>query len=154
RGRVKLRERQNGLILTILIGISAWRLVWAQPAQAPEPAAAGKLALIKSAPTSASTFPWLPDYMRVLERFPAYHSRNWHELPTPGGAIGYFGSGTSSGAAAQARALLALAFLATETGYDARPSGIPLTTVQSQAVQSLRHLLRTHVSGDMDRVGG
>src|SRR5205085_2967071 len=44
--------------------------------------------------------------------------------------------------------------LAGEPGYDPRPSGIPAAAVREQALRSLRHLLHTHVSGDLDRVGG
>jgi hypothetical protein len=140
--------------MAVFIGCSASWLVIAQSAQEPQPTSAGKLALIKPAPTSASTFPWLPDYLRVLERFPAGHSRNWHELPSAAGTLGYFGTGDRSGALMQSRALLAMAYLAAEAGYDARASGVPLATVRGQALQSLRHLLHTHTTGDVDRIGG
>lgn len=126
----------------------------AVPAPAPVSPAPPKLALIKPPPAGASTFPWLPDYLRVLERFPAYHARSWHDVNAAGEALGYFGPGDQSGAVAQARDLLALAYLATDPGYDPRPSGIPAAALRDQALRSLRHLLRTHTTGDRDRVGG
>src|SRR5205085_1972534 len=113
----------------------------APPAAAsPPPAAAPKLALVKPPPAGAGTLPWLPDYLRVLERFPFAHARNWHELQAGGETLGFFGSGDRAGAAGQARALLVMAYLAGEPGYDPRPSGIPAAAVREQALRSLRHL--------------
>jgi hypothetical protein len=127
-----------------------------RPPPAPPPASPSppKLAVIKPASTTASTFPWLPDYLRVLERFPAFHAREWHALEAGGEALGYYGAGDRAGAPAQARALLALAYLTADPAYDPRPTGVPLAAVRDQALRSLRHLLRTHASGNLDRVGG
>src|SRR5438445_335159 len=126
----------------------------APPSPAASAPAAPKLALLKTPPVGASTFPWLPDYLRVLERFPLSHAQAWHEVKVAGESLGYDGTGDRPGAVTQAQALLAIAFLAADAGYDPRPSGIDAATLRSQALRSLRHLLRTHVTGDIDRVGG
>jgi hypothetical protein len=120
----------------------------------PPPSPAPKLALLKPPPAGAGTLPWLPDYLRVLERFPLELGRHWHAMEDRGEALGYYGSGDRPGVVAEARALLALAYLSGEPGYDPRPSGVPAAALRDQALRSLRRLVRTHVTGDLDRIGG
>jgi hypothetical protein len=124
------------------------------PVSIPAAPSPSKLAVVKAPPTTASTFPWLPDTLRVLERFPVYHTREWHSLEAGGEALGYYGAGDRAGAVAQARALLAIAYLTADTAYDPRPSGVTTVTLRDQALRSLRHLLRTHTSGSLDRISG
>ncbi|MCC7495369.1 MAG: hypothetical protein IT204_23670 [Fimbriimonadaceae bacterium] len=101
------------------------------------------------APTIGPDYPTQADYLRILQRFPRYAERGWHDHTDP--TLGWFGDGRSdeNGQRTLANFTLVYAWLATRPKYDPRVSGVPLATVRQHALQAIRHRLRTHVTGDL-----
>lgn len=105
----------------------------------------------------APTYPWLEDYLRVLERFPRYAERGWHEVEGKDGEqLGYFGDEDSAemGMRSMGNFILVSALLATDPGYDPTVTGVSQETVLNRALQCLRYMARCHVTGDLRRPDG
>jgi len=112
---------------------------------------------IKPPAYDAPTYPWLADYLRVLERFPLYAERGWHEVEgTEGEKLGYFGDEDSAemGMRSMGNFILVYALLATDPGYDPTVTGVSRETLLNHARQGLRYMGRCHVTGDLRRPDG
>ena len=103
-----------------------------------------------------ATFPTADDFLRVLERFPLYAERGWHQGHAGVPDIGWFGDGRSdeNGQRTMANFILSYAWLATSPGYNATVSGVSQETVKQHALAALRYMLRTHVTGDLKCTDG
>ncbi len=97
------------------------------------------------------TFPAADDFARILERFPMYAERGWHQGHAGEPALGWFGDGRSdeNGQRTLANFILTYGWLAGLADYDATVSGVPQETVREHALAALRYMLRTHVTGDL-----
>ncbi|HID05746.1 MAG TPA: hypothetical protein EYP10_01215, partial [Armatimonadetes bacterium] len=114
------------------------------------------LRVIKPPRWDEPSYPWLEDYMRVLERFPLYAERGWHPVKVGDEQLGYFGDidHAEMGMRAMGNFILVYALLATDPSYDPKPSGIPREVVLEHALQCLRYMCRTHITGDLVRPTG
>jgi len=116
-----------------------------------------KLDVVKRSCTGRKAYPWLADYMEVLERFPLLGERGWHEVTTPEGEkLGYFGDEDHEemGMRAMGNFVFVSALLATDPSYDPIPSGVSRETVMLRAKQCLRYMTRCHLTGDLARPTG
>jgi hypothetical protein len=117
------------------------------------------LALVAGEPKPANfdapTYPSPSDYLRILERFPRYAERGWHDLPGQPG-LGWFGDGHSGeqGQRTLANFILVYAWLATNDQYDPAVSGVARETLRDHCLAAIRWRLRTHVTGDLKCTDG
>lgn len=112
---------------------------------------ADKLRLIKPADRDAPDYPDLPDYMRVLERFPLLAERGWHANYRGLTDVGYFGDGDHAemGLRSMGNFIFTCALLASDPAYDPRPTGVSRAKLLDYARQCLRYMTRAHVTGDL-----
>ena len=88
------------------------------------------------------------DYLRILERWPAYAERFWWNDPARPD-LGCFGSGYNSwGVQTNQKYLGAMAVLATHPELDEAAAGCSREAILDRALRALRYSLATHVSGD------
>jgi len=88
------------------------------------------------------------DYLRILERWPAYAERFWWNDPARPD-LGCFGTGYNSwGVQTNQKYLGAMAILATHPELDEAVAGCSREAILDRALRALRYSLATHVSGD------
>jgi len=112
---------------------------------------AGPAAAFEPLGADPATFPSSNDFARILERFPMYAERGWHQGHAGHPELGWFGDGRSdeNGQRTLANFILTYGWLATLDDYDASVSGVAQETVRAHALAALRYMLRTHVTGDL-----
>lgn len=106
--------------------------------------------------TAREDFPAPDDYMRVLQRWPAYaqggftHGYRGHE------DLGYFGGGEADeqGMRPLGNFVYTYALLAGDERYDPSVSGISRAQLSRDARQALRYMARTHTTGDLVATNG
>lgn len=94
--------------------------------------------------------------MRILERFPMYGERGWHADYLGDHDLGYFGdrSHGEMGMRAMGNYIFVAALLATDSAYDARPSGVSRETLLARAKACIAYMTRAHVTGDIKCADG
>lgn len=95
-------------------------------------------------------FPSSQDYIRFLERFPAYAEREWHPNYHGDPRVGYFGSGGHDWN--QIRSLSNFIFvyslLASDPSYNPELSGVEQETLLNHALAAIRYFTASHVTGN------
>jgi len=95
-------------------------------------------------------FPSHSDYMRFLEKFPAFAEKEWHSNFRGVEDIGYFGSGGHDDN--QIRSLSNFIFvyclLASEPDYNPSVSGVSRETLIKHALDAIRYFTASHVTGE------
>lgn len=95
-------------------------------------------------------FPSNQDYMRFLEKFPAYAEREWHSNFRNNLEVGYFGSGGHDWN--QIRSLSNFIFvyslLASEPDYNSAISGVERETLLEHAIAAIRYFTSSHITGE------
>jgi hypothetical protein len=101
-------------------------------------------------------YPDAGDYLRILQRFPRYAERGWHQGYRGDARLGWFGDGhgDENGQRTLANFCLAYAWLATRPAYDPQVSGVDRATLAAHALAAIRYRLRTHVTGDLPCTDG
>ncbi|MFQ6099474.1 MAG: hypothetical protein ACE5O2_17210, partial [Armatimonadota bacterium] len=137
-------QRRQCLLAVIIAGLAC------------APAPAQTLRKVKAPDTSRPDYPWLEDYMIVLERFPLYAERGWHEPYRGDESLGWFGDGRSdeNGQRTLSNFIFAYAVLATEGLYDVSVSGVSRHRLVSHCLKAIRYMTRTHVTGDLPCTDG
>ncbi len=113
--------------------------------------AAQELGVVKVPDATRETYPWLEDYMIVLERFPLYAERGWHSPYRGDESLGYFGDARhdENGQRTLSNFIFVYAVLATQEGYDPAVSGVSREMIRAHCLAAIRYALRTHVTGDL-----
>jgi hypothetical protein len=104
----------------------------------------------------AADYPNTADYVRIIERFPNYAEAGWHVGEGGDQPHGWFGGidSVENGMRTLGNFILAYAWLATHPDYDANVSGVSRETVRQHAVEAIRHMTATHVTGTLTRPDG
>ena len=141
-------------VLLALIALPAWagegswppidRKAWmvSSPSQ--------RLRLLKPARYRPNS-PDAADYMRLLERFPAFGERGWRGPFLGREEVGYFGDPDSAemGMRSMGNFIFVTALLATDPAYDPRVTGVSAATLLQRCRACLRYMTRAHVTGDL-----
>ncbi|NOY82985.1 MAG: hypothetical protein GXP31_18460 [Kiritimatiellaeota bacterium] len=100
---------------------------------------------------TAPTFPAPSDYMIVLNRFPLWAERGWHDGYRGDPKLGWFGQGGNGENSLRTLANFVFVYclLATDALYDPTPSGVSRDDLLHHARAAIRYMTRTHVSGDL-----
>ncbi len=100
---------------------------------------------------AAPTFPAPADYMVLLNRFPLWAERGWHDGYRGNPELGWFGQGGNAENSLRTLAnfIFVYCLLATDALYDPTPSGVTRDNLLRHARAAIRYMTRTHVTGDM-----
>ena len=114
------------------------------------PSPASRLRVIKPA-RSRATSPDAADYMRLLERFPAFGERGWRARYLGRDDLGFFGDPDSAemGLRSMGNFVFVTALLASEPSYDPRVTGVSDATLLERCRACLRYMTGAHVTGDI-----
>ncbi len=120
------------------------------------PVASTKLRLLKRAPAANARYPSPADYMRLLERMPAYVARGWRSPERTGHPVGFFGDPDHAemGLRSMGNVVMTLALLATDPAYDSRVTGLDADWCLTRARACLLYMTRAHVTGDLTCADG
>ena len=115
-----------------------------------------RMTIVKPMGRPSAAYPTPRDYMRILERFPAYVARGWRTTTISGVRVGFFGDPDHAemGLRSLGNTVFLLALLATEASYDPRPSGYDQLWCRDRARECLNYMLRSHVTGDITCADG
>ncbi len=120
------------------------------------PARSTRLLVVKPAGRAHSGYPSLRDYMRILERLPAYVERGWRTPEQTGHPVGFFGDPDNAemGLRSMGNVVVSLALLATDPAYDRRVTGFDSEWCLRRARECLAYMTRGHVTGDLPCANG
>jgi len=110
-----------------------------------------RLRVVKRFPGRPQSYPSASDYMRILERFPAYAERGWRDPAAAGHPIGFFGDPDHAemGLRSMGNVVFVAALLATDAAYDPNVTGVSRLRVLARARECLAYMTRGHVTGDL-----
>lgn len=106
--------------------------------------------------TDRDDFPGPADYMRMLERWPAYAEDGVTEGHAGEAGLAYYGDGsaTEQGMRTLGSFIYAYALLAVDERYDPDVSGVPQPRLEARARAALAYMTRTHETGDLPATDG
>ena len=159
---MRLYSGRNRLIIAALLGGSllGGMAVMGQSRMSRDalrtPAPSTRLRTLKPMRSQHRLYPALGDYMRILERMPAYVERGWRAPGKSGHPVGFFGDPDHAemGLRSMGNVVMALALLASEPGYDPRVTGLSADWCFQRARDCLAYMTRGHVSGDLTCADG